>query len=466
MFINGWSTKTWLWTIFILAMVLRMLFIIPKGNRIAPPLRDQNTYYALGRALVDDGYLGPPVNQTVGPYYEFRENNPPPLGAVPEIRQKMMDRWDAEKRYYGVVAWDEPSSFFEPLYPLFSAGAYILFGDKFFFHRVLLGIMSSLTCLLIFGIGRRMFSETVGVIAGLISAVYPYFIFYTVVLMSETFLIFFMALTLYLFIRLRNDPGWKFAALFGISLGLTFLTRSIILGTVPFFIVYLILYNPKKLLLPVVISTVVFVMTISPWLIRNYNLHNQFVLLSTRGGYNIWLRNNPFYYEDELKALGYEIPEEYLENIQYSEFLDYPEFSPDQDEIERNRILTEEGLRFIGANPRLVTYLCWIRLQTLLGFHGTLAQSLIYKLVGVLTFGIFFPAALIAFFTNLKLWRDTLPLILIFGYFITVYTLTHDGIRYRLPADPCIIVLGSLLFAQVLHFFRLKLFKVPYKTPL
>ena len=462
MFINNWSPKTWLWTIFLIAMVLRMLFIIPKGNRIAAPIRDQNTYYILSRALVDDGYLGPPTDHTVGPYYKYREENPPPFGAIPEIRQKMMDRWDAEKRYYGVVAWDAPTSFFEPLYPLFSAGAYLLFGDKFFFHRLLLALMSSLTCLLVFGIGRRLFSENAGVIAGLLSAVYPYFIFYTVVLMSETFLIFFMALTLYLFVRLRNDPGWKFALLFGISLGLTFLTRSIILGTVPFFIVYLILYNPKKLLLPVLISSVVFVLTISPWIIRNYSLHNQFVLLSTRGGYNIWLRNNPFYYEDELKALGYEVPAKYLENIQYSEFLDYPEFTPDQDEIERNRILTEEGMKFIGVNPALFTCLCWIRFQTLIGFHGALAQGLIYNLVGILTFGIFFPAAVIALFTNLKLWKDTLPLILIFGYFITVYTLTHDGIRYRLPADPCIIVLASLFFTQVADFIRLKIFQKTY----
>jgi len=47
----------------------------------------------------------------------------------------------------------------------------------------------------------------------------------------------------------------------------------------------------------------------------------------------------------------------------------------------------------------------------------------------------------------------------IFGYFITVYTLTHDGIRYRLPADPYLIILASILFAQIVSFVESKIFK-------
>jgi hypothetical protein len=40
---------------------------------------------------------------------------------------------------------------------------------------------------------------------------------------------------------------------------------------------------------------------------------------------------------------------------------------------------------------------------------------------------------------------------LIFTYFIAVYTLTHDGIRYRLPADPYIIILASVLIIKIVE---------------
>ena len=239
--------------------------------------------------------------------------------------------------------------------------------------------------------------------------------------------------------------------------GATFLTRSIILGLMPFLLLYLIVLDYKKQIVPVVISILVFSAVIAPWMIRNYNLHGKFVLLSTRGGYNIWLRNNPFYYEDELEALGYKVPEKYLNDIKYKEYLDYPVFTEDMDEIDRNKILTEEGKKFIAMNPKLFTYLCWIRFRTILGFHGTLSQGLIYKLVGIFSFGIIFPCALISLIVNRRYWKEFLPLVLIFGYFVSVYTLTHDGIRYRLPADPYLFLIAAVFMERIIAWMGAKL---------
>lgn len=454
---KNWTVRQRLIAIFIFAMILRLAFIIPKGNRIATPYRDQNTYYMLGRALVEDKHLGAPTKREAGPYYEYRLKNPPPLGSVPEIRQKMMDRWDADRHYYGVMPWGEPSSFFEPLYPLYSAAVYIVFGDRFFFHRFFLALMSSFTCILVFHIGKRLFNEGTGYVAALLCAFYPYFIFYTVFLMSETFTIFFLALSMYYFFRMRDNPNWKEAVYLGIALGLAFYTRSIIMGLVPVLVLWLIILYPKKQLIPVLVTLATLAVMLSPWIIRNYNLHGKFVLLSTRGGYNLWLRNNPYYYEDELAALGYSVPQTILDNIQYREFLDYPEFTSEQGEVERNKILTQEGIKFIKNNPELFTYLCWIRFKTLLGFHGTLSQSLIYKLVGIFSFGILFPLGVISLFVYFRRWRDTFPLLMVFGYFLAVHTLTHDGIRYRLPADPYLIILASAMIYILLEFITGKL---------
>ena len=411
----------------------------------------------LGRALVEDGFLGPPTARESGPYYDYRESHPPPMGGIPEIRQKMMDRWDAEKRYYGVVKWGEPSSFFEPLYPLFSAGAYLVFGDRFLFHRLLLAVMGSFTCLVVFGIGKRLLNEGTGYIAAWLCALYPYFIFYTVFLMSETFLIFFLALSIYYYVAMWQDPTVKNAILLGIMFGLTFLTRSIIFGLIPFLLLYLVILNYKKQILPVMVSVVVFSAVLAPWVIRNYNLHGKFVLLSTRGGYNIWLRNNPFYYQDELEALGYKVPVKYLNDIKYREYLDFPALPENSGEIERNKILTEEGKKFIALNPKLFAYLCWIRLRTILGFHGTLSQGLMYKMVGIFSFGIIFPCALISLVVNRRRWKEFIPLVMIFGYFVSVYTLTHDGIRYRLPADPYLFLIAALFVERIIAWIGAKL---------
>jgi 4-amino-4-deoxy-L-arabinose transferase-like glycosyltransferase len=433
-------------------MLLRLLFILPKGNHIATPFRDQNVFYMLGRAIVEEGYLGPPSQREVGPYYEYRETHPPPLGAIPEIRLKMMQRWDEERHYYGTAKWGAPTSIYEPLYPLYSAFAYKLFGDRFLYHRLILALMSSFTCILVFSIGKRLFNEKTGYLSALICAFYPYFIFYTVFLMSETFFIFFLALSVYFLVKIKDNPNWKDGILFGISLGLTFLTRSVILGLLPFLLILLLIYNFRRSLVPVILTLFAFALTISPWVIRNYKLHHQVVILATRGGYNLWFRNNPFFYEDELAALGYKVPDNLLKDIKYRKYLDFPHFSPEQGEVERDKILTREGINFIRQNPRLFAYLCWIRFQTLIGFHGTLAKGLIYRLAGMFSFGILFPLALLTVGIYYKRWRETLPLILIFAFFLGFFTLTHDGIRYRLPADPYLIILASFFLIQLLEY--------------
>jgi 4-amino-4-deoxy-L-arabinose transferase-like glycosyltransferase len=309
----------------------------------------------------------------------------------------------------------------------------------------------------VFGIGKRLFNENVGYISALICAFYPYFIFYCVFLMSETFVIFFLALSVYFYARIREKNERLNSVLLGMSLGLTFLSRSIVLGLIPVMLFFLLIENWRKYLYPAFIALVFFCLTISPWIIRNYNLWGEFVLLSTRGGYNLWFRNNPYYYEDELTALGEKVPKNILDGIQYREFLDYPQFSPEQNEIVRNRILTQEGIKFIKANPQLIKYLCWFRFKSLLGVQGVLAQGLIYKVAGFLTFGILFPLGVLAFLLDFKKWRVTFPLMAIFAYFIAVYTLTHDGIRYRLPADPYIIILASVIITGIVEWAYRKL---------
>jgi hypothetical protein len=258
-------------------------------------------------------------------------------------------------------------------------------------------------------------------------------------------------------VKVRKEPSWKNAALLGLALGVCFLNRSIVLGLVPVLFVIYVLENFRKHLKPAIISIAFLTLAIAPWVIRNYIVMDSFILLSTRGGYNLWLRNNPYYYADELEALGVEVPQTILDGIKNREFLDYFEFTEDQDEVERNRIITEAGVKFIKANPKLFAYLCWVRFRTIVGFAGTLSQDLIYKLIGLFSFGWIAPLSLAAaFYWRKRLW-DILPLAMVFLYFVGVYTLTHDGLRYRLPADPCLIVLAASLLAAWIDKILLKM---------
>ncbi len=80
------------------------------------------------------------------------------------------------------------------LYPLFIAGIYQVCGPHDFFVRLAQALIDALSCLLIYGIGKSIFSRTAGVIAASIYALYPGFIYYSTMLYQETTAVFLLSL--------------------------------------------------------------------------------------------------------------------------------------------------------------------------------------------------------------------------------------------------------------------------------
>jgi hypothetical protein len=193
----------------------------------------------------------------------------------------------------------------------------------------------------------------------------------------------------------------------------------------------------------------------APWVIRNYQLQHQFVLLSTRGGYNLWMRNNPYYIADEYRGMGVEFSPEKLDKLNYQEYiLGYPEFHPEQSEVERNKILTQAGIKFIKANPGFFFELCWIRFKWTIGWRGIGLKGPLLNGLSLIFYGPALLGLIVSLFVGWKHLSVTLPLWSVVGYFILFYSLTHEGLRYRLPVDPCMILLA--VFSAVLLYSRIR----------
>ena len=82
------------------------------------------------------------------------------------------------------------------LYPLFIATVYKLFGPHVLYVRLIQIVIDSLTCVLIYLIGRTIFQRKVGIVAALLSSLYPGFVYYSIMLYQETTTIFLLALYL------------------------------------------------------------------------------------------------------------------------------------------------------------------------------------------------------------------------------------------------------------------------------
>ncbi len=87
------------------------------------------------------------------------------------------------------------------LYPFFIALIYKIFGPHAHYVLLAQALIDSLTCILIYAIGKEIFNRKVGAVAAFFSAFYPAFVYYSTILYQETTTIFLLTLFVFLLCR-------------------------------------------------------------------------------------------------------------------------------------------------------------------------------------------------------------------------------------------------------------------------
>ncbi len=214
--------------------------------------------------------------------------------AIALLRQEPLPVHTAERYLYHPLGSD---TYHPPGYYYFLAAIYGLLGHSYLAVRLVQAMLDTLTCLLIYSLAKEAFGATAGLLAGFIAAVYPPLIFYTGVLLTETLTTFLLAAAvrcLLSFARIEQRRRDISLALAGLLLGLTIITRSVFLVSVPLVLVWLVILlkglqgwsSTMRLalwfLMPIVL-------VIAPITIRNWQIHGRLVLISTNGGVNFFL---------------------------------------------------------------------------------------------------------------------------------------------------------------------------------
>lgn len=190
--------------------------------------------------------------------------------------------------------------FMAPAYPYFIAVVYSIFGQSIEILRILQVLLSSISIFIIYLVGRNLVSKSVGYISAGMTAVYSVFIFYSGSILSETLQLFFY-LILYLLLtnkdKITEHKHWFYI---GLVLGIAAIFRANILLFIPVVIIWLFFQvrkneQIKKTFLKLTVFFLIGTsLPILPVTIRNYTVSNEFILLTTNGGINFFIGNNPF----------------------------------------------------------------------------------------------------------------------------------------------------------------------------
>ena len=237
-----------------------------------------------------------------------------------------------------------PTSFRAPLYPSFLALIYFLVGSnssRFFAARLAqAAILGAPLAPLTYWVSKMLFSPSLSVeepgerseraakFSAWVIACYPLFLVYPLGLGTENpFFVLLLASFLFL-LQSIQQPSTSRLLLSSFFLGLTVLTRSVIL---PFAIAAfgLLLFLHRKRVLLAILS---FFLIIIPWIIRNSMLHRKLIGIETSMGYNLYLGYHPqgngsFVFGPSLDLLSI------------------------LDDAERDRIGTEKAVGFIKDQP-------------------------------------------------------------------------------------------------------------------
>lgn len=235
-----------------------------------------------------------------------------------------------------------------PIYSFLCAGTYLLANHSFLPVLLVQFIFSLFLTLVVFSIARRLFGERTAVLAALVTAIHPGFIYYDVFnLIPLSIDAFFIATSALLFLRFMEDPTTAKAMITGAVIGIGALTRGITGSLLPFLIMYIFLFMKdlgllKRLKAALWMALATFIL-ISPWLVRNFIIHKEFIFLISTTGENLWRGNNQYAVGTSLNKDGKPIlelwPEEFKDKI----------FS--LDEIGQKKFFEREAISFILNNP-------------------------------------------------------------------------------------------------------------------
>jgi len=236
----------------------------------------------------------------------------------------------------GKIYSEEGLAFRSPLYPIFIAGVYLIFGPYYQSIFLVQALLGAISAILIFQ-SLRPLSLFAAVIGGSLFVFHPLMLFYTKQVLTESLYVFLLSLLIYLTLQIR-DGGIKSATSLGIVMGLATLCRSETLLLCIFILIglWVVAFRRGRYwrkFATVLVVLCIYLLTISPWVIRNFFVVGAPVL-STNGGIMFYQGNSS---EATGGYIAWEVPDDMPNN-----------------EVARSDYFFQRGIEYLRAN--LTTY--------------------------------------------------------------------------------------------------------------
>lgn len=183
-----------------------------------------------------------------------------------------------------------------PLYPWFLATIYKLAGPGYLVPRLVQAVMGSLSCGLVYLVGREAFGRATGALAGLAAATFWVLVYFDAELLLEPLGVFLNLLALWLIFRAGRRGAALSWLMAGLALGLSAINRPNVLVFMPLVALWIVFIDRARWrqgCLRAVVFGIACSIPILPITIRNWVVGHDFVLIASQAGPNFYIGNNP-----------------------------------------------------------------------------------------------------------------------------------------------------------------------------
>ena len=315
----------------------------------------------------------------------------------------------------------EMRSWRPPLYPLFLALVYAVWGYSHLAVKVVQALVGAGTVVLVWALVRRLQPDAAP-LAGVLALVYGPLVAICAEVMSETLFCFWIVLAAWALVAAEGRRHYLLLA--GAAIGLAALTRPVGLLWLPAFAAVAVWRGRGAGLRQCAWVAVALVAVIAPWSARNAQVHGAWVPISTHGGF-ILARSNAFE-PDWRKDDGWGITEAFFRRL--------------PTEIERDRYWYAQGTAFITEHPGYYLRLVGERFVRLWYFFRPdynlwFMMVMPFSLLGLRQYGLRGNYAYLSSFIACS--------ILVFS------TVLYGSTRFRLPLEPLFIAFAAAYLSAV-----------------
>ncbi len=362
-----------------------------------------------------------------------------------------------------------------PLWPFIIAFVDRVIGPQDIFVRLLLCVVGSATCVLLYLFGKDLFGARVGIVAGVMGAIYPFLYVYDGLLYSESVYIFLLLAFCYTLYSLQRTPRMSLMVTSGVLIGLLSLTRPNGLAILALFIAWVSVLAWRKMftwriaLKSVLIVSLLSFVFIAPWTLRNYKVTHTLIPVAIGDG-KVLLGAYNYETADPIYQHGYYssvwiIPSESTPWIVER----FPKDCAGLCEVKRDNAYKAAALQWIASH---ISYMPFMIGQHFVNTWQTVPQEadlainrfpdqpssqFVVMMMETMT-PILFVLALLGLVVTYTRWRDLLFLYLMMGLTLAQDIVYYGIPRFRAPIEPLILLFAAsaLWWLATYHGKRIK----------